>query len=155
MLTVVLSELVASIEVQALVLFDEPELYLHPDALSALARAFHGILHAFDSFAVLSTHSPLLLQEIPARRVRILSREGNVPIVDELQIESFGESLSVISDTVFQATGEQENYRTYLAALAAQYGPEVVLSKFAVGGGLGLNARMALQSLSRPPRRVS
>lgn len=146
-LMLVLSELVAGLEEEAIVLFDEPELYLHPDAVSALTRAIHELLHSFNCYAILATHSPIVLQEVPARQVRIFAREGDVPMVHALEIESFGESLSAITDKVFELTPAAQNYRTYLARLSENHSVERILAMFGEPG-LGLHARSFLRALA-------
>lgn len=148
MLMLVLSELVAGLEEEAIVLFDEPELYLHPDALSALTRALHDLLHTFNCYAILATHSPIVLQEVPARLVRVFRREGDVPLVEPLEIESFGESLSTITDKVFELTPAAQNYRAYLARLTEDRPAETVIAMFREPG-LGMHARSFVRALAR------
>lgn len=148
MLMLVLSELVAGLEEEAIVLFDEPELYLHPDALSALTRALHDLLHAFNCYAILATHSPIVLQEVPARLVSVFRREGDVPQVEKLEIESFGESLSTITDKVFELTPAAQNYRAYLARLTDEHPVDDILAMFGKPG-LGMHARSFLRARAR------
>jgi predicted ATPase len=62
-LVMAMAEVVAYITPESVILYDEPELYLHPDALAALARAFDKLLEEFNSYAIIATHSPILLQE--------------------------------------------------------------------------------------------
>jgi predicted ATP-dependent endonuclease of OLD family len=88
----VLTNLMATIRTGSLVLFDEPELHLHPNMLTSLMRLLHEVLQDFDSYAILATHSPQVLQEIPARSIRILERDGSVPDQRPYPRESFGAS---------------------------------------------------------------
>jgi predicted ATPase len=57
--------LVAKVEEKTLVLFDEPEGHLHPPLLSALMRSLSQLLHTRNAVAIIATHSPVVLQEIP------------------------------------------------------------------------------------------
>jgi len=145
-----MSEVIANISDESIVLFDEPEIHLHPDALSSLVRAFHTLLKEFHSYAVLATHSPLILQQIPSKRVQVFRREGGYPIVTTLGIESFGENLTVITNEVFGTSGLYGNYQEQLRDLAASYSYEQIMGFF--GGRLGLNARAFLSSLYSPTK---
>lgn len=106
----VLANLVAWIEPRGIVLFDEPELHLHPNLLTALMRALHQLLQEFSSYAILATHSPILLQEIPAKCVRILTRQGGIPTIRRYPEECFGASLNDIVRLVFGIDQQQRNY---------------------------------------------
>jgi ABC-type lipoprotein export system ATPase subunit len=140
-----MSEVIASIAEESIVLFDEPEIHLHPQALSALVRAFYVLLNEFNSYAVLATHSPMMLQQIPAKRVRVFKREGTYPIVKPLGIESFGENLTIITNEVFGTSELYGNYQEHLRDLATKHSYEEVLTFF--DHRLGLNARAFLSSL--------
>ena len=56
-----LTWLVRTIERRSFVLFDEPETHTHPRLLSLMMRAVHRVLDEFESFALVATHSPLVV----------------------------------------------------------------------------------------------
>jgi hypothetical protein len=140
-----MSEVIANIAEESVVLFDEPEIHLHPDALSALIRAFHLLLKEFNSYAVIATHSPLILQQIPSRQVRVFKREGGYPIISTLGIESFGENLTLITNEVFETSELYSNYQDHLRDLAKSYTYDQIMEFF--NNRLGLNAKVFLRSL--------
>lgn len=144
-LVLVMTEVIANIADESIILFDEPEIHLHPDALAAVARAFHLLLEEFNSYSIIATHSPIILQEIPSKRVRVFKREGSYPIVSRLGIECFGENLTVITDEVFGTTELRNNYREHLEKLAMRYSYDQVLELF--DDQLGFNARTFLSTL--------
>ena len=144
-LVLVMTEVVANIANESIILFDEPEIHLHPDALSAVARSFHLLLEEFNSYSILATHSPIIIQEIPSARVRVFRREGNYPIVTKLGMECFGENLTAITDHVFGTAELQNNYRGHFRKLAEQFSYEDVLELF--DGQLSFNAKSFLASL--------
>jgi predicted ATPase len=144
-LVLVMAEVVANIAEESVILFDEPEIHLHPDALAAVARALHLLLEKFNSFAIIATHSPIILQEIPAKHVCVFRRQGNLPIVDELGVECFGENLTVITDDVFEASELRNNYRSHLKELSESYSYQQILDLF--DGRLGFNAKAFLSTL--------
>jgi hypothetical protein len=97
----ILTELVARLDHQSLVLVDEPENHLHPPLVAAFLHGLREVLDGLDSYAVVATHSPVIAQETPARYVQVFSRIGNVPIVRRPKIETFGEDLGRITEEVF------------------------------------------------------
>ena len=84
-----------------MILFDEPETHLHPNAISSLLNTIFRLVKRFESFCIIATHSPLIIQEIPARNIFIIERENNIAFVRELERESFGENLTVITQDIF------------------------------------------------------
>jgi hypothetical protein len=90
-----------------MVLFDEPESHLHPTLLSAFLREFHELLEHRDAFALVATHTPLVLQEIPQRQVSLLGAGANEPYDGE----TFGETVSRLMDYAFGVGGEERNWR--------------------------------------------
>lgn len=144
-LALVMTEVIANISEESIILFDEPEIHLHPDAVASVARAFHILLEAFNSYAIIATHSPILLQEIPAKYVRVFRKQGNYPIVSQLGIECFGENLTIITDEVFETSEERNNYRNHLKKLSMTYSYEEILDLF--DRQLSLNAKSFLLSI--------
>ena len=96
-----ISEILSQIRFDSLILFDEPETHLHPNAISALLNTLFSLVRKFKSFCVIATHSPLIIQEIPARNIFVIERENNVAMVRGLERESFGENLTVITQDIF------------------------------------------------------
>ncbi|MBK7708764.1 MAG: ATP-binding protein [Acidobacteria bacterium] len=60
-----LVRLVELVEERTLVLIDEPESHLHPPLLSAMIRAISELMIAKNGVAIVATHSPVVLQEVP------------------------------------------------------------------------------------------
>jgi len=73
----VAADVVGFIEERSIILFDEPETHLHPGLLSTMIAILHEILAEFHSFAIIATHSPILLQQVPRRFVRLMKRRGS------------------------------------------------------------------------------
>jgi len=140
----IITDVLVNIQPESLILFDEPEIHLHPNLISSLMRSLYKLLEEFNSYAVIATHSPLIIQEIPSLYIRVLDREGTTPIVRNLGIESFGENLTTITVDVFQTDRELSNFQEYLAKLAKEYTYEKVLEFF--NGKLSLNAKIFLKA---------
>ena len=143
----ILAKVFAHIQPRSILLFDEPETHLHPHLLSGLMRLLHLLLHEFDSYAIVATHSPIVLQELPARDIQILENEEGVPLVSDYPGESFGENLTEIVNTAFQVDEKSKNYFRILRELVKRKGArEPVAALF--DKRLNLNMRMALHALT-------
>lgn len=96
-----ITRLIETIEERSLVLLDEPEAHLHPPLLSAFIRALSNLLVQRNGVAIIATHSPVVLQEVPRRCVWKLRRSGPDAIVERLESESFGENVGLLTREVF------------------------------------------------------
>ena len=134
--------LLAWIQPNSLILFDEPETHLHPNAVASLFLVLSDILNEFDSYAVVATHSPVVIQEIPSKHVLVFERENNVTIAKSMHLESFGESVAELTRHVFETISVESVYRRTLKNLAENEPAEVVMGRFELG--LSLNAQAYL-----------
>ncbi|SCK11610.1 AAA family ATPase [Vogesella sp. LIG4] len=141
----IVTEILANIRSQSLILFDEPEMHLHPSAIAKLIIIINTILQHFDSYALLATHSPLILQEVPSKYVKVFDRVGSIPIVRDLDMECFGENITVITKHVFETVATEPNYKKVLRQLSSKYTASEVNEIFK--GELSLNASIFLQAL--------
>ncbi|MGD7023050.1 AAA family ATPase [Rossellomorea vietnamensis] len=111
----VITEIIANIEEESILLIDEPELHLHPNAVSNLVRMLYRLLEEFNSYSIICTHSPLLVQEIPSMYITKLERtEDDLLFINKLPIETFGENVSTIINEVFNVREVESNYKTIL-----------------------------------------
>lgn len=147
LLMLLLTQVIANIEKESIILFDEPETHLHPEALSCVIQALHFILQEYSSYAIVATHSPIVLQEVPSRSVCVFRRIDRTPLVDRLHIESFGENLTSISNEVFESSESRHSYRAHLRNLLLNHSPEEIIALF--DGNLSLNAMSYLASIAR------
>lgn len=144
--------LLSWIEPESIVLFDEPETHLHPNAVANLFVVLIRILKKYDSYAVLATHSPVVLQEVPSKRVLHFRRDGDSTTADELAVESFGESITELTRHVFNTFEVENPYKAVLARLAAKLPAEEVLSLFPKGLGMAAQSYLLAQYAKKEPR---
>ncbi len=145
--------LMAWIQPNSLVLFDEPETHLHPNAVASLFLVLSQVLEEFDSYAVVATHSPVVIQEIPAKRVLVFQREGNVTTAEPLQVESFGESVTELTRHVFETSEVESLYRRTLRNLARDETAEKVMTRFNLGLSLSAEAYLLAQYAKKAQSR--
>lgn len=86
---------------RTMVLIDEPENHLHPPLLSAFVRALSALLIRKNGLAIISTHSPVVLQEVPKSCIWQLSRNNTVLRAERPERETFGENVGVLMNDVF------------------------------------------------------
>lgn len=114
----IVTQLAAHLRDRSLVLIDEPETHLHPPLMAALLKAIQLLLDAYDSFAIIATHSPVVLQEIPAKYVQVLERVGSQTSIRPPAVETFAESVGVITRQIFSLDSSATDYQGVLARLA-------------------------------------
>lgn len=133
-----ITRLIETLQERSLVLIDEPEAHLHPPLLSAFTRTLSVLLIETNSVAIIATHSPVILQEVPKSCVWKLRRTGAEAVAERLTIESFGENVGTLTNEIFglevtnsgyykmisQAMTETDNYEDMIQYFQNQIGME-------------------------------
>ncbi|MFD4865302.1 AAA family ATPase [Streptomyces sp. NPDC058412] len=134
-----LTRLVELVVEQTLVLLDEPESHLHPPLLSAFVRTLSQLLADRNGIAIVATHSPVVLQEVPRSCVWKLSRWGRLR-AERPSMETFGENVGVLTHEVFGLEVQESGFHALIQQAVAELDTyEDVLDRF--GGQLGGEAR--------------
>ncbi|WCT11565.1 AAA family ATPase [Mucilaginibacter jinjuensis] len=140
-----ITRLVAVIEENSIVIFDEPETHLHPNIVSKQISALRYLLRNFSSVCVLATHSPVIVQEIPSRFIRIIERQDDIPLIRGPLIEVLGENLTNINNDIFHVDQDSALYKTLLEELSKRFTLDQIHRIF--NDQLSLNARVYLQTI--------
>lgn len=136
----ILAKVIEHIKRSSIVIVDEPETHLHPSLMAAFLHAIREVLEEFKSFALMATHSPVILQETPSRFVQILEGTPQKPKVSKLTKECFGEEISTLTADVFKVDAEESNFITVLKNIAKSgSSADEITTMF--GKKLGLTAR--------------
>jgi predicted ATPase len=106
----IITQVVANIRVDSLIIYDEPETHLHPNAIVELMNTIYELVNQFEAYCLIATHSPIIIRELQSKNVFIIDRENSMPMVRRIRIESFGENLGILSDEVF---GDREMPKQY------------------------------------------
>jgi predicted ATPase len=109
-----ITKLIETVEEKTLVLIDEPESHLHPPLLSAFTRALSDLLVNRNGVAIVATHSPVVLQEVPMSCVSILRRTRLNAVIDPPSIETFAENVGVLTREVFGLEVSKSGYHKLL-----------------------------------------
>ncbi|MGM0219379.1 AAA family ATPase [Enterococcus sp. AZ126] len=99
-------------EEKTLVLFDEPENHLHPPLLSLMFKAMNELLIYRNAVAIVTTHSPVVLQEVPKNCTWILKRIGTEMRFRRPRIETYGENTGTLNREVFRLDVLKSGYHT-------------------------------------------
>ncbi|MFF3088858.1 AAA family ATPase [Streptomyces nojiriensis] len=140
------TRLVEHVGERTLVILDEPETHLHPPLLSAFIRVLSDLLTDRNGLAIVATHSPVVLQEVPAHCVWILRRYGDRVMADPPGIETFGENVGVLTREVFGLEVTATGFHRELVTLVDDgHSYQSIMERF--GGRLGGEARIIVRSL--------
>ncbi len=96
-----ITRLVETAKEKTLVMLDEPESHLHPPLLSAFIRSLSELLILRNGVAIIATHSPVILQEVPRSCAWILNRSGISTKAERPERETFGENVGTLTQDIF------------------------------------------------------
>jgi len=143
-----ISQIVANIRYDSLLLFDEPETHLHPNAITQLMNTIYSLVEKFESYCILATHSPLIIRECLSRNVLVIERHENISSVRKIGMESFGENLSVLTEEVFGNKETPKQYKRIIDKLILEgYNYQEIISAIESDQiPLSLNAKVYIKS---------
>lgn len=141
------TRLVELVDEQTFVVLDEPEGHLHPPLLSAFIRTVADLLVARNGVALISTHSPVVLQEVPKSCVWMLRRTRTVAAVERPSIETFGESAGVLTREVFGLEVSHSGFHQLITAVSTLPGASYGSVEQHFGSQLGAEAQALVRSL--------
>lgn len=140
------TKLVETVEEKTLVLLDEPESHLHPPLLSAFTRALSDLLVNRNGVAIIATHSPVVLQEVPKSCVSILRRTRLITKVDRPESETFAENVGILTREVFGLEVSKSGFHHLLANSVAE-GKSYEEVEQEYQGQLGFEGKTILRSM--------
>lgn len=143
--------LVANLRLSSLVILDEPEIHLHPSAIISFMAFLAMILDKFNSYAIIATHSPLIVREIINDNVyQFIRVEKDNPLIAKVSFDTFGEDISVLYSKIFGYDDKNSIFSRVVANLADK-GHSVsnieTIMKSAMP--MNLNARLRINDITR------
>ncbi len=139
------ASMVAYTQAKSIVLIDEPESHLHPPLLAAFMHALRLILDKNDAFAVVATHSPVVVQETLGRHVSVVRRKDVEITIHPPRIETYGESIGEITNEVFGLNSDATDFHKTLKSMV-QAGMTLESIEGLFERGLSLQARAYVMS---------
>lgn len=105
-----LTKLVSVVEEKMLVVLDEPELHLHPPLMAAFNKALSHLMKNRNGVAIISTHSPVFVQETPRSAVHMMSREGHSIKIETPLRRTYGENIGDLTYDIFKLEYEKSSF---------------------------------------------
>ena len=140
-----LVSLINYVEEKTLVILDEPEEHLHPPLVAAFIRALSELLTYRNGVAVIATHSPVIVQEVPQKCVWKIRRNGKYRIFNRPEIETYGENLGELTTEIFGYDVQKSGFHALLKEAAEKTNSyDRALSSF--NGELGNEAKSILRA---------
>lgn len=120
---VLITYICAHIHLASLVIVDEPEVHLHPKLITDFIRLLNRLLDLFESYAIISTHSPLVIREIVGENVYQMRRgKGNQPLLGKVAYETFGEDISTLYYNIFGCEERNSYFASVINELVVKHG---------------------------------
>jgi predicted ATPase len=139
------TRLVQTVSDRSMVLLDEPEGHLHPPLLSAFIRTLSNLMTDRNGIAIVATHSPVILQEVPRSCAFQITRTEETFRADRLDTETFGENIGVLTTSVFGLEVADSGFHKMLIDKAVDLRDyDAVVREF--GRELGSDARALLRA---------
>lgn len=139
-------QLIEKVMEKTLVFLDEPEGHLHPPLLATFIRALSELLIDKNGVAIIATHSPVILQEVPKSCVWKLRRTGAHCHAERLQIESFGSDLTTLTTEIFGLEVTHSGFHALLQELVEKHHSyDRVMRE--LGGQLGDEGRALVRTM--------
>lgn len=105
-----MSHIYAYNEDNSILLFDEPENHLHPPMLSFMMNEIRRAIRRTHSIMLVSTHSPVILQEMFAKNIYVIRRDGGTLTFSHPLTETYGENFGYINRIVFGLNSDISDY---------------------------------------------
>lgn len=136
MLTNLIIDITANVRSNCLIMIDEPEVHLHPNAITQIINVVNLVCERFSSCCIMATHSPLVIQSLLSRNVLIMERDiDGMPVVRQMRVESLGENLTTINEEVFSNGQSDKYYRRLIEkAVKGKKSTDEVLKELQNGG---------------------
>ncbi|MCT3048091.1 ATP-binding protein [Leuconostoc mesenteroides] len=123
----ILLSLSSIIMAKSLILIDEPENTLHPPFIMNLIDALNILAVEQDSMVILSTHSPLILQQLIKENVVIMSSNSDEEIIlSNPKLETYASSVDKLNDYIFGVDIRESGYLKFLTNIHNNY-PKLTL----------------------------
>ncbi|MFJ5385726.1 AAA family ATPase [Pectobacterium sp. CHL-2024] len=124
---------VGQIKTDSLIIIDEPELFLHPTLEIEFISLLKKVLKAFNSKAILATHSLAIAREVPAKCMHVYKKLNNSIEIDHPPFETFGGDMQRISSYVFSDIRVSKPFSEWVDEKLKEVGSKKVLIELLKG----------------------
>lgn len=142
-----ITRLVQLVDERTLVLIDEPENHLHPPLLSAFVRALSELVISRNGVALIATHSPVVLQEVPRSCVTIIDKVRSEYKFVRPEVETFGENVGTLTREVFDLEVTNSGYHAIINSFLAGHSYQDLINTY--GGQIGAEGRTLARAIDK------
>jgi len=142
----ILCGVLSVIESNSLVIFEEPENFLHPNLECEFVSLIYKLLDLTNSVSIVITHSPVIVRESFSDFVTIFMRDTDGITTNRPQIETFGNNLHKLANYIFGDFGQLKEFDTIMRIMSEGVNkPEELFEKY----GNSLNADVLMVLLNK------
>ena len=137
----------ANIHYRSLLFIDEPEVHLHPHITMDFMAMLSGLLSVFKSYAIIATHTPLVVREMAGKNVFLMQKmQDGIPQIAPVGFETLGEDVGTLYRNLF-GYDEQSSYFKKMVDKLCDRGKsyEEIVRYFQQGMNLNINARLIIR----------
>ena len=140
--------ILGAIRRDSLILIDEPELFLHPTLEIQFVDMLKTILDAFNSKALLATHSLVTVREVPTECVHVLARTKDGLSITTPPFQTFGGDMQRISSYVFGDSDTSKPFERWIVEQLKSFGSAEALIS-ALGDDINEELAIQIQGMER------
>ena len=124
--------IVASLVPGSLLILDEPETHLHPNLIADLMQVLQPILAETKSIAIVATHSPYVVRELPSACVHMVQVDSDGrPSVRHAYLRTLGASIDRLSIDIFGDALQSKHHMRLARKIASECGTvDEVLTRY-------------------------
>jgi protein ea59 len=105
-----ITKLISSINQGSLVIFDEPETFMHPPMVKAFIRAVSELVDNNKAFCLMATHSSVIIQEIP--HCNVYKLDSNHELTN-IYYKTYGQNLDTLYKNIYGVELQQTGYNSF------------------------------------------
>lgn len=137
----------ANIHYRSLLVIDEPEVHLHPHITMEFMTMLSGLLSVFKSYAIIATHTPLVVREMAGKNVYLMQKmRDGIPQIAPVGFETLGEDVGTLYRNLF-GYDEKSSYFKKMVDKLCDRGKsyEEIIRYFQQGMNLNINALLIIR----------
>jgi len=144
-----ITQIYTNIHFSTLLIIDEPEVHLHPHTVVEFMKILANILTRFRSFAIIATHSPLIVREVISKNVQVLQEVDNHLQLVSVPYNTFGEDITTLYYKIFDYDIKDSFFTHVIKQMIWTYelSYEQIIQRLGQEVDLSLNALLTIRDL--------
>lgn len=137
----------AHIHYHSLLVIDEPEVHLHPHITMDFMAVLSRLLQLFKSYAIIATHSPLVVREMAGKNVFLMQKmQDGIPQIAPVAFETLGEDVTTLYCNLFGYDEKSSFFKKMVDELCRRgKNYEEIVGWFQRGVELNVNALLIIR----------